>query len=117
LTKPSERDLKWVKTLPKEYLYCRSLRHAWNPTSFRSLTPDEEFDKPTGIKQVIKRELECLRCDTIRQDFFGRDGGDETFTRIRVRYGYPKDYQFQTALHELERPVHLDYSVEMFDRF
>ena len=115
-TTPSERDLIWVQGLPKEYLYCRSLRHAWNPTSFRALEPDEPFDKPNGIKQVIRRELECLRCPTVRQDFFGRNGGTEPFIRIRIRYGYPGDYQFQSALHTKERPVHIDYQMEMFQR-
>ncbi len=114
--KPSQRDLTWVSALPPEYLACRSLRHAWNPTSFRALEPDDPFDKPSGVKQVIRRELECMRCPTVRQDFFGRNGGTEAFTRIRVRYGYPSDYQFQTALHELQRPVHIDYAVEMFNR-
>ncbi len=117
MNKPSERDITWVTALPQEYLACRSLRHAWNPTSFRALEPDENFDRPSGIKQVIRRELECMRgCFVVRQDFFGRNGGTTAFVKIRTRYGYPDDYQFQTALHELGRPVHLDYAVEMFDR-
>lgn len=118
MTKPSERDLTWVSGLPQEYLNCRSLRHAWNTTSFRALEPDDPFVKPSGIKQVIRRELECMRgCEVVRQDYFGRNGGTEQFTRVRVRYGYPGEYQFQTALHTKERPVHMDYAVEMFNRF
>lgn len=118
MTQPSERDLKWVGHLSKEYLYCRSLRHAWNPQSFKALDPDEVYqNKPAEITQIIKRDLVCLRCDTIRQDYFGRSGGSEPFSRIRVRYGYPRDYQFQTALHDKERPEHIDYQVEMYNRF
>lgn len=116
-TKPSDtRDLIWVSALPQEYLNCRSLRHAWNTTSFRALEPDDAFLKPSGIQQVIRRELECMRCPTVRQDFFGRNGGTAAFVRIRSRYGYPGDYQFQTALHTKGRPVHMDYAVEMFSR-
>ena len=117
MTKPSERDLQWVQALPPEFLACRSLRHAWNPTSFRALEPDEDFDRPSGIKQVIRRELECMRgCDVVRQDFFGRNGGTVPFVKLRTRYGYPDDYQFQTALHEKGRPVYMDFAVEMFAR-
>lgn len=116
-TKPSDtRDLIWVSALPQEYLNCRSLRHAWSTTSFRALEPDDAFLKPSGIQQVIRRELECMRCPTVRQDFFGRNGGTAAFVRIRSRYGYPGDYQFQTALHTKDRPVHMDYAVEMFTR-
>jgi len=116
LNKPSERDLVWVKALPQEYLFCRSLRHAWTPTSFRALESDEQFDRPSGVKQVIRRELACMRCPTVRQDFFGRNGGTAPFVRIRSRYGYPADYQFQAALHAKGRPVYMDYAVEMFNR-
>ena len=116
-TKTVDRDLKWVTGLPREFLYCRGLRHAWNPLSFRPLGEEESFKTSATISQVIVRTLECLRCDAVRKDFFGREDGYELFRKIGVRYGYPDGYQFKSVDHEKEQPVHMDYQVEMYRRF
>lgn len=116
-------DEAWLKDLPPDFLMCRSIRHQWDLADFRTMTAEEarEVSKPAGIQQMILRELTCLRCPTIRQDFFGRttrkklNGGP--FSKLFSRYKYPRGYTFVGKEHDLERPSMEDYHRETFRRW
>ena len=112
-----ERDLTWLRTLGDEFVECRSIRHMWEMERFSALTPDEQrVSKPEGANQVIKRVLHCLRCGTVRNDYFGRNNQRGMFQRIKSEYSYPKGYTFVGAKHDLPRPVTSDYNSDLFRR-
>lgn len=84
---------------------------------FAALGPeDKKVQKPEGANQIIKRELFCLRCGTIRSDYFGRNQRRGMFQRIKSEYQYPRGYQFVGAKHDKLRPVSSDYNAELFRR-
>ena len=114
---PQDRDLKWVATLEGDFVACRSIRHQWEMERFAPLSPDEKrVTKPEGASQVIKRELLCLRCGTIRMDYFGRNQRRGMFQRIKSEYMYPRGYTFVGAKHNKLRPMSEDYNAELFRR-
>lgn len=113
-----QRDTRWVKALDTEYLQCRSMLHAWKIESFRLAETEEQRALKGGLlfKQVIKRDLTCLRCGTVRTDFFGRVDARFPFEKIRSRYAYPQGYRFYQAEHKLDRPMSADFHTALYER-
>ena len=87
-----ERQLSVVARMPKEYVWCRSIRHAWTPDGVRAMRPDEVPAKLSN-KHVIARWLRCERCDAVRQELFVRQRGSlQQFTKVKTRYIMPGGY-------------------------
>ena len=112
------RDVKWLKSLDTNYIECRSIRHIWAMDRFSAVDAEEsaKVHKPEGASQVIKRVLTCMRCGTVRNDYFGRNSSRGMFERIKSEYAYPKGYTFVGAKHDLPRPISSDYNSELFRR-
>lgn len=122
--KAPPRDVRWVAEMGEKFLLCRSLRHQWKPAGrFRPITAEERklIRSTMGFTQLLKMELECLRCKAERIDLYGRNtaaalnGGE--FVKLRAYYRYPKAYRFIGSEHTAERPMNSDYYKELFRRY
>lgn len=117
------RDTKFVKDLDNDKLACRTLRHAWNISAFALAAPEDFADvqRPEWANQVIKREMSCVRCDTVKIVLFGRSSSRAAwgarFNRFYTRYIYPKGYQFRKTEHTDDRPLLMDYESELYTRY
>ena len=95
---------------------CRNLRHAWDINSFRAATNEEIASRSLNHwGQVIVRDLACLRCGTMKLEFFARDNRTAGFVRAKGGYQYPKGYLFN-ANAEDEKPTRWDYFETLFER-
>lgn len=74
--------------LPDEWVICRDMRHAWNVLN------DFHVSETNGTRiNEIRRELVCLRCQTVRLEVyvhtkFGLD-------KLSQSYRYPDEYQMK----------------------
>lgn len=103
-----------TRTLPD--LMCRNLRHAWRIDKFRAATHEEAKARSLlHWDQVIVREVECLRCGTVKVEFFARDKRTDGFVRVKGGYQYPKGYLFKSD-GEVEKPSRWDYFAELLER-
>lgn len=75
----AEIDLTEQQLAGYRHLRCRDLKHAWEPVGY--------FRGPTGTH----RELECLRCGTVRTDRWNYGG-------VSRSYDYPDDYRLDGAV-------------------
>lgn len=82
--KPDYRAvLKRLEDLPQDFLDCRDMMHAWKRVkSYIPLGLD-----PANPKQLL-REMECLRCGTIKRDVFTA----RTLERTSTSYSHPAGY-------------------------
>lgn len=118
MSKKPERDISFVKQLPDDYLMCRTLRHAWSIVYFgRVREADKRWLPRKPIFRSIVRISECIRCQTIRREFFNETQArsylnGHPFDVISRQYMYPRDYQHRGEA----RPVNKDFNFELLRR-
>jgi hypothetical protein len=71
-----------LKNTARDHLVCRDLMHAWKFTT--DLVPHRIDRKVVEVTRV----LECLRCETTREDTYKVP----SFERVKSRYVYPDGY-------------------------
>lgn len=111
----------WLNDLPNQFVQCRSIRHAWDGLEFRYQDVEELQDRgvyvPREYSQIIKREVQCVRCDTHRVEYFGRSQEVlRDFERFYVAYFYPDGYLWHATDENQERPMFRDVNRELFRR-
>lgn len=110
--------MTWIEQLPANYVKCRSLRHAWDPTEFRRVDLEEiaNYMVPRQYTQVVKREVTCMRCGVVRLELFGRSQEVlKDFERFTAAYHYPEKYLWDKDVDET-RPTFRDANRELFRR-
>lgn len=63
--------------IPDDYLDCRLFQHAWRP-----------YDVLRPSRRVLRQELLCGRCETMKHLDISEDDG----TLLRTGYSYPRGY-------------------------
>lgn len=77
-----------LQHLPEQWVMCRDMRHAWRVMNDFHVTKSDR-----RIAQEIRRELVCMRCETVRveayhQSRFGLE-------KVAQGYRYPEHYQIK----------------------
>ena len=110
LTKSKQRALDDFRNalhrLPDNWMVCRDMRHAWNVLNdFHVVTNGD------GSSDV-RRELQCMRCETVRRESF--ENNLYGLSKTSTVYIYPEKYQ----IHGVPREVPLQGAVrqEQFRR-
>lgn len=74
-----------LKALPSNWVMCRDVRHAW------SVLNDFHVTGKQGGFPVIQRELVCMRCETVRYEWYEQT--KVGLDKVGQSYGYPEGYQ------------------------
>jgi hypothetical protein len=72
-----------LNELPDEFLDCRDMMHAWKRT--KSYVPVGENPAKAAL---LLREMECVRCGTIKEDTFSA----RSLERVSTQYKHPTGY-------------------------
>jgi hypothetical protein len=89
-----------IDSLETEHLECRSIGHAWKIRWWGSISDLPDDLVPSVVRAFrwdLVRVSTCLRCSTIRDEFFPKAGRDsdrvQRFQCQYRRYRYPDGYQ------------------------
>lgn len=86
---------KDVQNLPDQWVACRDMRHAWQ------VMTDFHVNDESGRGPEIRRELSCMRCETVRRESY--ENNKYGLDRVATTYIYPDKYQ----LHGLPQGINL----------
>ncbi len=108
---------KWLKDMSPLFLRCRSIRHAWDVKGYSEVDPPESATA-LGLNQFIGRQMQCVHCEVIRTDIFGRrrTSAPAMFRKLTVRYRYPGGYQYSSKEMVGTRPTMQVYDNESLAR-
>lgn len=98
LEQPDPDVLRQVDNLPTTFLECRTLGHAWRIRWWGNIREIPEDMVPQIVRDFrwsLIRVAVCLRCRTIRDEFFPKTESSsfERFQAQYRRYRYPGTYQ------------------------
>lgn len=84
-TKAAKLLTENLQKLPANWVNCRDMMHAW------SILNDFHVAGKISRTSIIKRELVCMRCETVRHEEYEmtRWGLNKTYQS----YSYPQGYQ------------------------
>lgn len=94
---PEGAVLEHIDSLPTTFLECRTLGHAWKIRWWGNVRDVPEDLVPQVVREFrwdLMRVSICLRCETIRDEFFPKT--KQTYERFHCqyrRYRYPSEYQ------------------------
>lgn len=74
-----------LKEVPDSWVTCRDMMHAWIPLN------DFHVSGKHGRVLEIRRDLVCMRCETVRHEDF--DVTKAGLEKVRQTYTYPLGYQ------------------------
>lgn len=88
-----------LRDLPDNWVLCRDMRHAWE------ILNDFHVVATPGGSSDIRRELVCVRCETVRRESF--ENNLYGLNKTSVAYIYPEKYM----IHGVPRAVPLQAAV------
>jgi len=118
MSKKPERDIKFVQRLDDSFLTCRTMRHAWQIVYFGKVREAESEFLPRKVMfRSIVRISECIRCNTVRREFFNETQAKSflnghPFNVLSRQYTYPAGYQHKGG----RRPINKDFNFELLRR-
>ena len=85
-TAAAKRLADRLKEAPDAWVACRDMMHAWATLN------DFHVSGRHGKVLEIRRDLVCMRCETVRHEDY--DATKAGLEKVRQSYTYPRGYQF-----------------------